>query len=396
MSRHLMSRYSRWLTCALVAWPAFALSQEPAPPAVVPAPAPAGEAAPVPELPTAQPVELFFAQGAAGLRPQAVRVVEAPAESAAPTPEYWMGVQLEPLPEIIKSQLKLERGMVVVHVFPDSPAASAELKPHDIVLKAGDKDIQAPEDLVQAVNDSKDKELALIVLRSGTENTLRVTPAKRPVTNVPVSPETPYADVVTQVLQLGQQNPGGDVQLFAVRPGGVFAYAQAGLPDNLDVRIEKRGNKPATVKVTRIQEGEDQTWEVTEDKLGELPEDVRGHVQQMLHGPQPRRLAARLPEAQGQQAQAHARMQEAQNQLSRRLGEYRVQVKPRMALPAGVAPHAVRMPQALPPQADSGIQAKLDAILRKLDENEDSAIQRLDNEIKALRKEVEELRQEKK
>src|SRR6185503_7474694 len=38
---------------------------------------------------------------------------------------YWIGVQLEPVSEILRSHLNLEGGMVAVHVFESSPAAKA-------------------------------------------------------------------------------------------------------------------------------------------------------------------------------------------------------------------------------------------------------------------------------
>jgi hypothetical protein len=352
----------------------------------------------------------FLAQAAApGAAPQ-VRVVQEQVDpKALAGGEFWIGVQLEPLPELVKSQLQLERGMVVVHVFDDSPAAKAEFKINDILLRAGDKDIVGPEDLIHAVNEAKDKELAIRALRGGSETTLKVTPARRQADRIElqVSPETPHAEVVRALEELYKKTPDGDVRLFALRPGGVFAFAQAEkFPGNLEVTIEKRGDKPATIRVKRIQDGEDKTWEVTEDKIDELPEDVRPHVQQMLGGQvlaAPQHLQLRIEEAraraQDQAAQANAKMREAQQHLDRTLREYKVRVRP-MAPGAAPGPAPPVAPPLritrLPGAGDSSIQAKLDEILRKLDQPQSDSLQRLQREVERLRRDLEELRQEKK
>ncbi len=56
------------------------------------------------------------------------------------------------------------------------------------------------------------------------------------------------------------------------------ASAEAALPDDLSVTISKRGKTPATIHVERG----DMSWDVTEDKLEQLPDDIRVHVERML------------------------------------------------------------------------------------------------------------------
>ena len=322
----------------------------------------------------------------------------------APASEFWIGVQLEPLPELIVSHLKLERGMVVVQVFEESPAAKADFKVNDIILRAAGKDVKEPGDLISAVSEAQDKEIEVLVLRSGTETTLRVTPAKRQSDQLElrVSPETPHVRVVEALEKLYQRSPDGDVRLFAVRPGGVYAYAQAArFPDNLEVTIEKRGDQPTKFRVKRAQEGKDQEWEVTEDKISELPEDVRVHVQHMLGGQTPtvpRALSLKLDssvvEAQKQAVRARAaEAKQAQDHAARTLKEYRVRVHP----PTTRDPNPTQqmlLPRTI--QSAPGIEAKLDAILKKLDQPQGEALQRLQSEVAKLRQEVEELRQGKK
>jgi hypothetical protein len=418
------------LALPLVAWAQVALPVPPAPAAApqppelpqivvgegdgfflqLPAPAPgAGDGA------------YFLAQAAA---PNVIRVRQAQADPDQAGSEYWIGVQLEPMPELVKSQLRLERGMVVVQVFDDSPAAKADFKVNDIILRAGDKDIVQPEDLIHVVGEAKDKQLGIRVLRGGSETTIEVTPAKRQPDRVElhVTPETPHADVVARLEELYKRTPDGDVRLFALRPGGVFAYAGAAkFPGNLEVTIEKRGDKPATIRVKRIQDGKDQTWEVTEDKIDELPEDIRPHVQQMLGGQAlapPQQLGLRIVEAQARardqatqaQAQVEAQKRQLKELFDRTQREYRVRVRPQppgvgaFPQPPGAAPGAaVAPPTPAPPFAVSraaaagdAVQAKLDEILRRLDSPQGDAMKRLEEEVRRLRKDLEELRQEKK
>ena len=52
------------------------------------------------------------------------------------------------------------------------------------------------------------------------------------------------------------------------------------LPEELSISITRQGKTPAKIIVQR----NDDRWELTENDLSELPDDVRGHVQRMLDG----------------------------------------------------------------------------------------------------------------
>lgn len=331
-----------------------------------------------------------------------VRLVEVEGAAAgAAAGEFWIGVQLEPLPELITSQLKLERGMVVVEVFDDSPAANAEFKRNDIILSAGEKDVKGPDDLISAVNDSKDQEMTVTVLRNGTETTLKVTPQKRSPRHVEVRLPQVQDEVIVQKLDdLYRRNPDGEVRLLALRPGAVFAYSPAvNLPDDLQIVIEKQGNKPAKIRVTKIKEGDDQTWEVTADKLDELPDEIRAHVRNMIGGPGHVHQALRRHLTQSTAKAYELAVKPPERSLERAtqsLGEYRLRLEAVPAGPRAAHPVAPAMPQVRGLPAGGGIEAKLDAILRKLDGDQAKGVQRLEEELEKLRKEVEALRQEKK
>ena len=104
---------------------------------------------------------------------------EAAAQAEAPS-KYWIGIGLGELNEIVKEQLGLEHGLVVDDVMPDSPALKAGFKKNDILVKVGDKVLKEPTELVAAVEEAEENELAIGLLRGGKETTIKVTPAKRP------------------------------------------------------------------------------------------------------------------------------------------------------------------------------------------------------------------------
>jgi S1-C subfamily serine protease len=89
----------------------------------------------------------------------------------------FFGVRPGRLTPEIARQLDLEqdRGVVVLEVTPGSPAASAGIEPGDVLLRAGDRDLQSVEDFLAVVRgrdpaDSLDVTLA----RGGDEQTVTV------------------------------------------------------------------------------------------------------------------------------------------------------------------------------------------------------------------------------
>lgn len=177
---------------------------------------------------------------------------------------FFLGLQLAPLPDVLKSQLKLENGVVVQAVIPESPAAKAGVEVHDIVLASGDKKFQQPEDLIACVEESKGKEVELQLLRGGKETKATIKPGDAPAAfNVPVSP--PEAPQTAR---------------FFVRPGIVLKTpaAEHRIPHDMTIKVHKDGEAPAKIVVTH----DGKTYETTADKLDVLPEPIRPHIERML------------------------------------------------------------------------------------------------------------------
>jgi hypothetical protein len=179
-------------------------------------------------------------------------------------------------------------GMLVQHVEPDGPAGKSGIKDHDILLAIGDKSIKNLRDLIEAINQGEGKELSLKLLRTGKAMTVSVTPSKREAAP-PRGSRFGNVDLseVEEVIKEKLKKSGVDMRMEFFQPGKIFprgAFKVPEFPDDLTVNIHKQGKTPATIEVKKG----DQTWNVKEGDLDELPHDVRPHVEALLgRGPMP-------------------------------------------------------------------------------------------------------------
>jgi len=199
--------------------------------------------------------------------------------------DYWLGVSGDTAEPALRAQLRLGegQGFLVTGVQEDSPAAKADVEKFDLLLLVDGKNVGELKDLVTVVDENKDKEVELTLLRAGEKRSVKLTPVKRPDAK-PAAPDGPNpGDLDRWISRMPGQR--GRVQLFNVGPGrmaeSVAFFKDAEFPADLGVTIDKQGNAPAKVVVKR---GE-QEWTTTDDKLESLPEDVRGHVAGLLGRP---------------------------------------------------------------------------------------------------------------
>jgi membrane-associated protease RseP (regulator of RpoE activity) len=204
--------------------------------------------------------------------------------------KYWLGLMVGSLGDDQRKEMKVPegQGLVVQQVVPGSPAAKAGFKEKDVLLKAGDKPLKAVEDLLAAVNDAKGKPLAIVLLREGKEQTIEVTPAKRPAAEGGELKdlERLFGHVEEMIEGDGKEGPrvfrfhafgpGAILPPGAALPGDVLI--QRPLPDDMSVTISKTGKKPAQITVKQGEEN----WEGTEEQLEEMPAKFRPHVDRML------------------------------------------------------------------------------------------------------------------
>jgi hypothetical protein len=177
--------------------------------------------------------------------------------------------------------------------------------------------------------------------------------------------------------------------LFLARPP-VVAHREVldpiELPKNVKIRVTKEGDKPAQIHVQR----DDEEWAVTEDTLDKLPADLREHVQPFLSRPHTLRLkATAVPPPPGTPA---ARMTAPLGANAKHKIEVRSAYPQTGAIrtPDG---GSITLSRPMPPlDRPQATDAKLDAILKKLEQIEGRSLEKLESEVKRLRQELDELR----
>jgi membrane-associated protease RseP (regulator of RpoE activity) len=231
-------------------------------------------------------------------------------------PKFWIGLVGGPIPadHVLRAHVNIpdDQGLLVVSVVPDSPAAKAGLKVHDILLSANDTELHAMEDLVELVRAEGEKkgQIALEVLHHGDRETVYLTPEVRPA-DAP-HPRLGGGGFGSRFGGEGLGVLGEDglpkelLQQFEGRmpfefrnfgPGVIVGGGGRGIasvPNGVTVNIVKDGDKPARITIKRG----DETWEVVGDdpkSLNQLPEDLRPFVKQMLQGASPLELNFRRP-----------------------------------------------------------------------------------------------------
>ena len=204
--------------------------------------------------------------------------------------EYWLGIGFRPLGEALRTQLALPEGegMLVEQVMPGAPAARAEVKRHDVVLKANGEPLTGVQQLIDVVDAAKDGEILLEIVRGGKPLTIAVKPEKRPEGQIfshqgPVPAPQEFEGILGRLQQIlpGPGQPAFRGRFF--NPGVILppgAPVHAPLPGNLSVTIRKQGDEPAKIDVQRG----DESWSVDENDLDSLPPDIGVHVERMLGG----------------------------------------------------------------------------------------------------------------
>lgn len=200
----------------------------------------------------------------------------------------WIGVGCVYPSPALRAQLNLPegKGLLVASVVDDGPAAKAGIKQHDVLLKAGGKELTKVEDVIAAVDAAKDKSLSLDLIRGGKPTTVSVTPEPRPKTiaHGAVPPEF-GGNVEAMQSWIEKMLPGhgeGAMRFHVFHPGTILppgASTLPPLPGNLTVSITRHGSDPAKIVVDR----DGKHWEITSKELDQLPADIRPYVEQMLH-----------------------------------------------------------------------------------------------------------------
>jgi membrane-associated protease RseP (regulator of RpoE activity) len=230
---------------------------------------------------------------------------------------YWIGIFSLVIDQELAEKLNVEpgQGVLVNQVIPGSPAAKADLMNGDIILAAGDETLSETAQLAEIVKGSAGKSILLKVRRGEKYLNLEVTPAKqgerRKMRGEKGEAREQLEGMLRKLRERQQQdqtegsrvgNPSRPGNIAPGQPGrlGIIQRPQlpmpgaavarpwtpgapmpSGLPDDMTVTIQKRGNKPA--KVT-VKQGE-KMWQTTEGELGMLPSEAMGYVARLLGQP---------------------------------------------------------------------------------------------------------------
>jgi PDZ domain len=207
--------------------------------------------------------------------------------------KLWLGVGLKSIEGDLSDFLGSDDGILVEDVHDDSPASKAGIVKGDILLSINETELGGPADLLEFMKTAKDGQaLKLKLRRKDEEKVVEVTPTVRPkglsaAINLKelgdenfqfhYEPADPADPAVLKMFRMGDPSgifvpqglPAGDFQFN-------FSSNQNG--KSVEVKITRKGDKPAEITVTR--DGETKTY--TEDKLDEVPEDIRGWIGSMV------------------------------------------------------------------------------------------------------------------
>ncbi len=125
---------------------------------------------------------LFASASADGGR-SAPFVVALAGAAAAAASDAWIGVRVAPAPEPLAAHLD-RAGLMIANVVSESPADRAGLERYDVLVSVDEREIRNLEDLTAAIVEAgASRDIEMVVLRGGRQQTLRVRPEPRPQTD---------------------------------------------------------------------------------------------------------------------------------------------------------------------------------------------------------------------
>lgn len=208
--------------------------------------------------------------------------------------EYYLGVQCSPLPDLLEMHLNLQgKGQLVQYVMPKSPAEKAGIKPGDILLSIGERDVMSVRDILETLATDKDKEQTLSVLQKGKKTEIKLVPEKRP----PTPPRTaPAPSGMFRTIQPGiifdprdGEDPREMIRKFIEKMDEAGFPADLNDPQGLldgfgDENSERfeisimPGKEPGSQRIHVRQNNE--VWDV--EHIEDLPKEMQDRVKSMI------------------------------------------------------------------------------------------------------------------
>lgn len=216
-------------------------------------------------------------------------------EEQAAAPKYWIGLQGRPIDSAaLRTHLQLadDVGVLVENVVPDSPAAKAGFRQHDVIVAVNGEPISDLTAVQKVVADGAKKAIDLKVIRLAKESNVEVTPEERPADlamSLPAGVGQAFGgqmpDVEAMLRQLQQGGAPSGMRVFGPGMIGGQAFNLNQMPSGVSVSVARQDEGPAEITVKKG----DETWTLKsddEEAIKKLPEDVRPFVEQMLDGSQ--------------------------------------------------------------------------------------------------------------
>jgi hypothetical protein len=208
---------------------------------------------------------------AAAMAPAQRSPAPAPTPASADDKGTYLGVLFGPVGEALYDQLPQvprNQGVLVTHVLPESPAATAGLRRHDIVLQYDGRKVRDPEHLARLIqSDKPGHKLKLVLIRGGRETSAETTLALGPALQIA---EAPAAGGRSGAVAKAVNKPG------APAPVSVAATPLGGGKMRVIIEYYPEGaGRPRTVTC----EGEKADIDT---EVGKLPERERGLARSAL------------------------------------------------------------------------------------------------------------------
>lgn len=203
---------------------------------------------------------------------------------------YVLGVQCEEADELLRAHLKLgSKGLLILEVREETPAAEAGLQQDDLIVSINDNDLENLPQLVDAVSKSDGAAVKLSILRAGDRQEISVTPRKMQVPTMVVPAGMDVEEIHNlmgkSVPHVGVRRIHAGVLLDGHGPGESKDVQE--LVEKLRQMAENSGNTAnAESRITITAPGTGQILELktpgeTEDAVKQLQEQVRQLQEQL-------------------------------------------------------------------------------------------------------------------
>ncbi|MEE9504854.1 MAG: PDZ domain-containing protein [Thermodesulfobacteriota bacterium] len=130
----------------------------------------------------------------------------APLRAAAAQKTVWMGADIQDIDAVMKVQLKLpdQKGVIISQIEPGSPAATAGLRPGDVIKRIGRTRVRDAQQFQSLLMKKRaGEELSLVVLRNGQNHMLPLTLTGPPPVVSQPPPPVPPAEMTIEGTWIG-------------------------------------------------------------------------------------------------------------------------------------------------------------------------------------------------